>query len=80
MYLGNMVFGLGGTQNLSLPMLTVLRRFSILMTMIGKFFSVSPHFFTHKICRRILCVESQTPKISSAVCLSDDNGIHSCCS
>ena len=36
MYLGNMVFGLGGTQNLSLPMMTVLRRFSILMTMIGK--------------------------------------------
>ena len=82
MYLGNMVFGLGGTQNLSLPMLTVLRRFSILMTMIGKqnFYSVSHYFCTPKNFRRILCIESQTPKISSAVCLPDDSGIHSCCS
>ena len=41
MYLGNMVFGLGGTQNLSLPMMTVLRRFSILMTMIGNYVMVT---------------------------------------
>ncbi|XP_065576455.1 UDP-sugar transporter UST74c-like isoform X1 [Artemia franciscana] len=38
LYAANMFTGLGGTQQISLPMLTALRRFSILMTMILEYF------------------------------------------
>ena len=45
-FLGNMMFGLGGTQALSLPMFAALRRFSILMTMLLelKILGVRPSF------------------------------------
>uniref|UniRef100_A0A0K2TSG2 Sugar phosphate transporter domain-containing protein n=1 Tax=Lepeophtheirus salmonis TaxID=72036 RepID=A0A0K2TSG2_LEPSM len=43
-YLANMLFGLVVTQELSLPMITVLRRFSILFTMVLQYLLLKSHF------------------------------------
>ena len=53
-YLGNMVFGLGGTQELSLPMMTVLRRLALfaILNFLNLFFNQV--LDTHDHDRRVL--------------------------
>lgn len=42
-YAANLVSGLGGTQRISLPMFTVLRRFSIFLTMMLEYIILGGH-------------------------------------
>ena len=65
-YLGNLVFGLGSTQVLSLPMMIVLRRFTILLTLIGSSICLLSKT-THKCLGEYYILQSRA---SLSVCAS----------
>nr|CAB3266240.1 UDP-N-acetylglucosamine/UDP-glucose/GDP-mannose transporter [Phallusia mammillata] len=66
LYLGNLVFGLGGTKKLSLPMFTVLRRFSILMTMLLEI------YIFKKAPSKLIVVSILTMTAGSVIAASND--------
>jgi hypothetical protein len=56
LFFGNVMCGLGSTQSLNLPMFTVLRRFSILMSLIGEYYLLSTIPSTQVVCAVFLMI------------------------
>ncbi|CAK8676006.1 unnamed protein product [Clavelina lepadiformis] len=66
LYFGNLVCGLGGTKQISLPMFTVLRRFTILLTMILEIYVLGKH------PSKTIVITVITMIIGSIIAASDD--------
>ena len=71
-YLGNMVFGLGGTQELSLPMMTVLRRLALFAILNFKNLFFNQVLNTHDYDRRVLHLKGFFIQPSKRITLTID--------